>query len=64
LVITTLALVHPGHGTTEPSGLLHYLTEPLHVLALATAVTVVAVVANLAWRAIARAANGARSRRS
>jgi hypothetical protein len=60
-VITTLALAfHPGHGTTEPSGLLHYLTEPVHVVALATVVTVVAVIANLAWRSVA---HSARSRR-
>jgi hypothetical protein len=32
-----LALVHPGHGVTEPSSWRHYLTEPVHVLVVAGA---------------------------
>jgi hypothetical protein len=53
--MTTLALVlHPGHGLTEPSSLRHYLTEPIHVIAIASAVAVIAVVASYAWRAYQR----------
>ncbi|HEY0255651.1 MAG TPA: hypothetical protein VGC41_29180 [Kofleriaceae bacterium] len=37
-ILTSLA--HPGHGITEPSSFRHYLTEPLHVVALAALVAV------------------------
>ena len=32
-----LALAHPGHGHTDPNGLLHYLTEPVHVVQILAA---------------------------
>ncbi len=31
ITITSLA-VHPGHGTGDGSSILHYLTEPIHLL--------------------------------
>jgi hypothetical protein len=27
----SIALAHPGHGTTEPDTWTHYVTEPVHV---------------------------------
>ncbi len=30
-VVPGLAVAHPGHGAGVDSGLVHYLTEPLHV---------------------------------
>lgn len=35
-----IALAHPGHGETEGFSIIHYFTEPMHVI-----VTVGAVVA-------------------
>lgn len=37
-LLGALASLHPGHGTFEPSSLLHYLLEPAHALVLAAAV--------------------------
>jgi len=45
-LITSLA--HPGHGMTDPSSFRHYLTEPLHIVAIA-AVAFVAIELVL-WR--------------
>ena len=39
--IPALAFAHPGHGTTDPSSWRHYLTEPVHVGVLASAVALV-----------------------
>ena len=50
---TTLALaLHPGHGSTDPTSLLHYLTEPVHVVLLGMAAALVALLGAAAWRAI------------
>ena len=40
-----LAFAHPGHGTTEPSSWLHYLTEPVHVATIAAAAIAVVLIA-------------------
>ena len=39
--IPALAFAHPGHGTTDPSSWRHYLTEPVHVAVLASALALV-----------------------
>lgn len=52
LFVSGTALAHSGHGGTEPDSISHYLLEPLHVAAAATAV--VAVVAFAAYRVRAR----------
>ncbi len=31
LLNSTVAMGHPGHGTTDPSSFNHYMTSPLHV---------------------------------
>ena len=43
LSVPTLVAAHPGHGTTDATGIVHYLTDPLHL-----SVAVAAVVA-AAW---------------
>lgn len=38
LVNSTQLFAHPGHGTADainPNGILHYLTEPLHLIPFA-----------------------------
>lgn len=40
-----VAFAHPGHGTTDPGSLRHYLVEPVHVVTLAA----IAVAIELAW---------------
>jgi hypothetical protein len=40
-LVPALAYAHPGHGTTDPSSWQHYLTEPVHVATLATAMALV-----------------------
>ena len=52
--MTNLDVLHPGHGTTDPSSLVHYLTEPVHVIMLATAAATVALLGHAAWRALVR----------
>lgn len=49
-----LVLLHPGHGHTDPSGWLHYLTEPLHVATIGGAVVAAITVGTLAWRRLRR----------
>lgn len=39
-LVPSVALAHPGHGTTEPETWSHYFTEPLHLAAIATATLV------------------------
>ncbi len=50
---TGSALAHPGHGTTDPGSLLHYLTEPVHVLPVALVVGI-GICAGQIWRAMHR----------
>ena len=52
LLLPATAFAHPGHGHTEPGTWTHYLTEPVHVAAVAAAIAVVAGSA-LAWRRLA-----------
>ena len=50
LALTTLlpvsAIAHDGHGSSHAHALMHYLTEPLHVIPL----VIVAVAAWYIWR--------------
>lgn len=34
VLVPSLALAHPGHGTYDGLNLMHYLTSPLHVIAV------------------------------
>ena len=43
------ALAHPGHGHTDPDSWAHYLTEPVHVAAIA-GIAALAVGLGVAWR--------------
>lgn len=48
------ARMHPGHGPTEPTSWLHYLTEPVHsgiALVVAIASAIVALAVWRKWRA-------------
>lgn len=47
--VPTVALAHPGHGTTESESWAHYLTDPVHVALLGGAVLGVVVVGRV-WR--------------
>ncbi len=51
--VPSMALAHPGHGTTAPESWTHYLTEPVHV-AVAAAIAVGAVALGTAWRRTSR----------
>jgi len=42
--IPALAFAHPGHGHTDPGSWRHYLTEPVHVGLLASALALVVSV--------------------
>jgi hypothetical protein len=42
--IPALAFAHPGHGHTDPGSWRHYLTEPVHVGVLASALAFVVSV--------------------
>lgn len=33
-------LAHPGHGTTEGSSLIHFISEPIHILSFVAFVAV------------------------
>lgn len=43
LAFTSAAFAHPGHGVSEGHSVLHYFTEPLHVV-VGIAVVVVAII--------------------
>jgi hypothetical protein len=45
-LLTTSGLVwaHPGHGTTEPKSIDHYVLEPIHGLPVVTILAVIAAV--------------------
>lgn len=45
----TAAFAHPGHGHTDPGSWTHYLTEPVHVAAIAAAALVV-IGSAVIWR--------------
>ncbi|MCA1801733.1 MAG: hypothetical protein LC662_04650 [Rhodothermaceae bacterium] len=53
LVTLTFAapvLAHPGHGITEGNSLVHFLTEPVHIISF-IAVVAVSTIAVLWYRA-------------
>ncbi|MEO8840459.1 MAG: hypothetical protein ABI591_00925 [Kofleriaceae bacterium] len=58
MVKLVTSLAHPGHGTTDPSSLRHYLTEPLHVVAL---VAVLAVTIELVLWLVKRRESASRT---
>jgi hypothetical protein len=47
-LVPSIALAHPGHGSTDPDSWMHHATEPLHV-ALASAAIAVVIVGSAAW---------------
>jgi hypothetical protein len=54
--VPTLAWAHPGHGTTEPASVEHYLFEPVHAVPLVVLAVAVAA-AGLIKRRRARSAD-------
>jgi hypothetical protein len=52
-LVPAVAFAHPGHGTTEPDGWAHYLTDPVHVTVLGGATLGVVLLAR-SWRRAAR----------
>ena len=44
--LASSVFAHSGHGVTQPTGILHYLIEPLHVL---PAFAPLAVIAATVW---------------
>lgn len=44
--LVTTVLAHSGHGVTAPTGLAHYLVEPLHLL---QAFAPLAMIAATVW---------------
>ena len=49
-MFTSLAAFHPGHGTTAPSSLIHYVTEPMHVVTLVLSAVALLGIAGALWR--------------
>ncbi|MEO6772589.1 MAG: hypothetical protein ABI467_06140 [Kofleriaceae bacterium] len=64
---TSLASFHPGHGTTAPGTVLHYVVEPVHAIPLALAVAALLGAAGGLWwwltRTTSSASSGARAKR-
>lgn len=54
LVAATSVLAHPGHGTTESSTIVHYLSEPLHIALGAAAVLAIVAIGVVLKRANAK----------
>jgi len=52
-MLALLTFAHPGHGETDPGTWTHYLTEPVHVVALIAAACVT-FVAVRSWRRMRR----------
>jgi hypothetical protein len=36
-MFTALASFHPGHGTTQPGSVIHYVAEPVHAVVIVLA---------------------------
>ncbi len=50
LVPATLALAHPGHGTTDPASVVHHVAEPVHILPVVVfAVVLCGIAAAMLW---------------
>lgn len=50
LAVASLALAHPGHGTTDPASWAHYLGEPLHVALLGGLALAAVALLRFGWR--------------
>ena len=44
-MFTALASFHPGHGTTQPGSLVHYVAEPVHAVTLVLAAVALVLAA-------------------
>ncbi len=44
LALPAAAFAHPGHGTTPPDSVSHYVFEPIHALPIVVLVTAIVVV--------------------
>jgi H+/gluconate symporter-like permease len=44
LVNVTELLAHPGHGITEGNSLVHFITEPVHIISFFAVLAVGAVI--------------------
>jgi hypothetical protein len=56
-LVPSIAAAHPGHGHTDPDSWRHYLTEPIHIAALA-GVAALAIGIGSAWRRARRRRSG------
>lgn len=46
-VSSAVAFAHPGHGTTPPGSLAHYVFEPVHAVVLIAAAAGIVLLARL-----------------
>ena len=44
-MFTALASFHPGHGTTAPGSVIHYVAEPVHAIAIVLAAVALVLAA-------------------
>jgi hypothetical protein len=44
-MFTALASFHPGHGTTQPGSLVHYVAEPVHAVVIVLAAVALVLAA-------------------
>jgi hypothetical protein len=44
-MFTSLASFHPGHGTTAPGSVIHYVAEPVHAIVIVLAAVALVLAA-------------------
>lgn len=44
-MFTALASFHPGHGTTQPGSVIHYVAEPVHAIVIVGAAVALVLAA-------------------
>jgi hypothetical protein len=44
-MFTSLASFHPGHGTTAPGSVIHYVAEPVHAVTIGVVAMVLLIAA-------------------
>lgn len=50
LLLPFVTFAHPGHGETEGYSIIHYFTEPLHIVVLLSVLALAFVVSRLISR--------------
>ena len=48
-MFTSLAAFHPGHGTTAPGSVIHYVAEPVHAVTIVVVAMVLLIAAGAFW---------------